>query len=222
MNKRLREYADKINALSIRERFISIVTTVVLLVFIWWNFYAEPLQLEANTLNQRNQTLDSELLVMNAMIQSIQQRIRQGVHKVRQQRLQALEVELDRTNSLLNQKTHELIEPDQMFELMQQLIFSESKLKLTGLKRKQLKPAFADEQKDGDQSENNRPRIYRHIMQMRFEGKYRDVLNYIAGMEDLEWKLIWDKITLTIAEYPVIAVDIEISTLSESRQWVGL
>lgn len=217
MNKQLQLYADKIDALTIRERFIISATIVVLLVFVWWNFYAQPLQLKTSNLLQSNQSIANELQLQNATIQSIQQRIRLGVHKVRQLRLKTLEIELGKVNALLKQKTLELIEPDQMFELMQQLIFTESRLKLTTLKRKELKPAFT-----GDLKEGNQPGIYRHVMHMRFEGKYVDVLNYITSMEQLEWKLIWDKITLKLTDYPVITVDIEISTLSESQQWVGL
>ena len=104
-----------------------------------------------------------------------------------------------------------------MFELMQELIFSESKLELTGLKRKEVKTVF-----EAEQADQNHPRIYRHVMQMGFQGRYRDVLNYIVSLENLEWKLLWDKITLTTREYPKIQVDIEISTLSDNQYWVGL
>ena len=59
-------------------------------------------------------------------------------------------------------------------------------------------------------------------MKISFQGRYQDVVKYIADMEQLDWKLIWDKVTLKTVEYPLIEVEIEVSTLSDVKQWVGL
>lgn len=217
MNKLIREYADRFNAISTRERLLILVTVLIVLTFLWWHFFAEPVKSRTISLQQRNEVLSSELLALKTSIDSIQKRIKEGVHKQEQQRLQILSGELQQVNDLLKQKTLELIEPEEMFELMQTLIFAESNLKLTSLKRKLVKPAFT-----GEKVEEGQPEIYRHVMQVSFEGGYEDVLNYIARLEKIEWKLIWDKITLTTGEYPAIKVTIEISTLSDDQHWVGL
>ena len=101
--------------------------------------------------------------------------------------------------------------------LMQQLLFAESKLKLTELKRKKVSPTF-----NLEVSEAGQPQIYRHVMQIRFEGRFRNILAYLNRLEGLDWKLMWDRITLKTDEYPVVEADIEISTLSDSKHWVGL
>lgn len=217
MNKLIMQYAERFNGISTRERFLIMMTVLIAISFVWWYWFAGPLKSKTSALQQRNQGLSSELLVLQTSINGIQQRIKEGVHKREQQRLKVLDGELKRVNDLLKQKTLELIEPEEMFELMQTLVFAESNLKLTSLKRKLVKPAFTSDQLQADQ-----PEIYRHVMEVSFEGGYEDVLNYITGLEKIEWKLIWDKITLSSGEYPVIKVAIEISTLSDSQHWVGL
>lgn len=217
MNKQFEEISGKINALSIRERSMLLVTFITLLGFLWWNFFALPLKSKTRGLDKQNKSLAIEIQTLDATTKSIQKRMSEGVHKSGQLKLDLLKQELHKVIAILEQKTLELIEPDEMFELMQQMIFAESKLKLTGMKRKLVKPVFSN-----DESDEGQPEIYRHVMQLSFEGSYKDILSYTEKLEDLEWKLIWDQISLTTTEYPVIRADIEISTLSDNKHWVGL
>lgn len=200
-----------------RERLLVAVSVVAMLFFGWWSFYGSPLLTNTKNMEKQNDLLVQEVNALQVTENAIDQRIKNGVNESRQQQLKTLGHELARVNELLKQQTLELVEPNEMFELMQQLIVADSKLKLTGLKRKQVKPAF-----NSQESGSNQPDIYRHVMQMRFEGSYQNVLKYLARLEGIEWKLIWDRITLKTADYPLIKVDIEISTLSDNKHWVGL
>ena len=217
MKESLRTLEHKINAFTVRERALILITLLAVIGFSWWHFYAEPLTIKTNTLATQNDQLAREVQVAQSSAAAISKRIQQGVHKNKEEKLKTLRVELKRVNEALKQKTLELIEPDEMFELMLQLITADSKLKLTGLKRNQLKPVFIAAKNEGPQ-----PEIFRHVMNIEFEGKYQDILAYISRLEGLEWKLIWDEITLTSETYPLIHVSIEISTLSDSKYWVGL
>lgn len=217
MNKNIKHYSDRINALSMRERLLILCSVLVLLIFAWWSYYAQPLVANTQVMDELNVRLGEEIQTMQLTIASIDKRISQGVHQASQQQLELLKRELLRVNTLLQQKTLELIEPEEMFELMQQMLFAESKLKLTELKRKKVTPTFNMQEKDVDQ-----PEIYRHVMRIRFEGSYQRIINYLNRLEDIDWKLLWDRITIRTAEYPLIEADIEISTLSDSKHWVGL
>ncbi|MCK5662608.1 MAG: hypothetical protein KAI17_03930 [Thiotrichaceae bacterium] len=217
MNKQLLEIAEKINALSLRERSIIILTVVILLGFVWWNTFALSMLEKTKKLNQQSKNLETEIIAINTTASAIQNRIANGALKEKQQRLAQLKQELKKINELLEAKTQSLIEPDEMFDLMQQLIFSESRLKLLSMKRKQVEAVFSKHM-----DENPQPVIYRHVMQMSFEGKFEDILKYIKKLELLKWKLIWDRINLKTSEYPIIIVNIEISTLSDTKYWVGL
>ncbi|MCP4077969.1 MAG: hypothetical protein GY744_17500 [Gammaproteobacteria bacterium] len=221
MNKQLTEVAKKINALSLRERSIIILTVVILSGFVWWNLFAMPMLEKTKKLNQQSKSLETEILTINATTTAIQKRITDGVYKTGQQKLAQLKLELKKINDLLEAKTQALIEPEEMFDLMQQLIFAESRLKLITMKRKQVETVFSDRM-DKDKDEDPQPVIYRHVMQMSFEGKFEHILKYIQKLEFLKWRLIWDEITLKTSEYPIITVNIEISTLSDNEYWVGL
>lgn len=217
MNNQYRQYAAKFDALSIRERSLILITLLVVVCYLWWYLYAMQQLENRKSLIQQNTAIENEILLLDNTSNQIATRIKEGVNKPKLLQLDQLQDELDRVKQQLQQKTLELIEPEDMFELMQKMIFKDSKLKLTGLKRKAVSPAFKPESDDEQQAE-----IYRHVMQINFQGSYLDILNYIKNLEALEWKLIWDRISLKLEEYPMISVEIEISTLSDSQQWVGL
>jgi len=217
MNEQWQKYAERFNSLSIRERLIIVFSTLVVMLFVWWNWIASPLLSESRSLNKQSIGLEREINTMQVTAQSIRQRLVNGVHQTQVQQLEIQRQELARINALLQEKTLELIDPDEMFTLMQQLVFADSKLKLIGLKRKQVNTVFNQDKEDHEQ-----PQIYRHVMHMQFEGSYQNILEYVSSLESLDWKLIWDRISLKSLEYPYIQVDIELSTLSDSQQWVGL
>ena len=210
-------YAEKFNALSTRERMITVLSLLVVLCFLWWSYYASPRLVQSQSLDEQVLGLQREINSLQVTTGSIKQRLAEGVHKSRMEQLEIQRKQLARINEILKEKTLELIDPDEMFSLIRQLVFKDSKLKLTGLKRKQVIAVFKDDDEDEEQ-----PQIYRHVMQMQFEGGYMDALSYVTKLEALDWKLIWDRISLKTIDYPHLQVDIELSTLSDSQHWVGL
>ncbi len=219
MNKQFTQYIKQVDALSLRERALILITLIVLPVYSWWAFSGSATLQKTKLFEKQNTALQSEIDTLELTSAAIQKRIQDGVHKDKQQKLDFLKKEFDRVSALLEEKTNTLIEPDEMFELMQQLIFAESKLKLTAMKRKEVQPALVSNSTDGKDSQ---PEIYRHVLRLSFEGRFKDILQYIQKLEALQWQLIWDRITLKMAEYPIIKVDIEISTFSDNKNWVGL
>ena len=95
--------------------------------------------------------------------------------------------------------------------------YKESKLKLLSLKRREVKQAITPSENQPDEYG-----IYRHVLEVKFAGKFPDILKYMQSLENLDWKLIWDEIGIVTDEYPRITVKVVISTLSTRKEWVGV
>ncbi len=150
-------------------------------------------------------------------ISDIRNKIAGGVNQDKTQKLAQLERALEAVEERLRLKTIELIDPDKMFQLMARLVYKESRLKLLSLKRREVKPAIALSKEQQDQAA-----IYRHVLEVKFSGKFQDILKYMQTLENLDWKLIWDEIEIITDEYPLITVKVVISTLSTREEWVGV
>jgi MSHA biogenesis protein MshJ len=207
----------KFNTLSLRERFLFGTTILVVLSLGWWHFFAKPVMLETAMLVAENTKISAEVNQTRAEIKTIRNTIAAGINREKEVKLVQLTRALEAVEERLRLKTIELIDPEKMFQLMSQLIYRDSGLKLLSLKRREVKPAIALSEKQQENAD-----IYRHVLEVKFSGKFRDILIYMQSLEALDWKLIWDEIEIVSNEYPLITVKIVISTLSTRKEWVGV
>lgn len=219
MAEQWRQYAQRFNAQSLRERALIAVSLLALIGFLWWNYHAGPTLTALEIRQDENERISREAENTRVAIASIRQRIATGVHREKQTQLARLIEELAAVEEQLRVTTIELVDPEKMFQLMNQLVYRESKLTLLSLKRREVKAAIPA--LDPEQSVEEAG-IFRHVLELEFAGKYLDILKYMQSMEALDWKLLWDEIEIVSDEYPKIVVKVVMSTLSTRKEWVGI
>lgn len=213
----LKSVAQNFNVLTLRERCLFVITVIVSISVVWWYFYVEPIQTKTQFLIEENNRISRDVQITRNAISDIRNKIAAGVNQDKTQRLAQLELALEAVEERLRLKTIELIDPDKMFQLMTRLVYRESRLKLLSLKRREVKPALAPSEEKQEEAA-----IYRHVLEVKFSGKFQDILKYMQTLENLDWKLIWDEIEIITDEYPLITVQVVISTLSTRKEWVGV
>ncbi len=217
MNKHWQQYASRFDAQTPRERGLIAISLLVAIVFIWWAYVYDPKVAEIDTRQAENSRLQTEIANTRGVLDDIRRRIAEGVHNQQQAQLVKLQSELQQLEQALQVTTIELIDPEKMFQLMNQLLYRDSNLKLLALRRRDVRPAF-----EVDEAEGEEAGIYRHVLEIEFEGSYLDILAYVQSLERLDWKLLWDEIEIASGEYPRASVKIAVSTLSTRREWVGI
>ena len=218
MNDKLKLYQQRFNAYSIRERGLIAISILVVISYIWWVSYATPMTRNVEALQTKNQSIAREIDSNRAIVRSTREAIATGVYQEKEKQLLKLSKDLAALEDQLQIATIELIDPEKMFQLMNELIYRDSRLKLLSLKRREVKPAIPPI----DEQEIDEASIYRHVLEIEFAGKYLDILKYMQKLEALDWKLLWDEIELTSEEYPNVTVKVVISTLSTRKEWVGI
>jgi MSHA biogenesis protein MshJ len=219
MNKQLQHYAQRFNAQTIRDRGAIAILLIAVIGFLWWTYYAEPMMAEIDNRQSENTRISGEIASTRVIVASIRQRIAAGVHQEKETQLGRLIEELSAVEEQLRVTTIELVDPEKMFQLMNQLVYRDSKLKLLSLKRREVKAAIpsVDPEQPADEAG-----IYRHVLELQFAGKYLDILRYMQSMEALDWKLLWDEIEIISDEHPKVTVKVVMSTLSTRKEWVGI
>lgn len=219
MNRQLQQYAERFDARTLRERGLVALSLVAVIVFLWWNYHAAPVLAEIDRYQQENGRLGGEIQNTRNVVAGIRQRIAAGVHQEKEARLARLVADLAAVEERLRLTTIELVDPEQMFQLMNELIYRDSKLKLISLKRREVRAAIPPADAGSGVEDAG---IYRHVLEARFAGRYLDVLRYMQALEALDWKLLWDEIEIVSEDPPRIEVRVVMSTLSTQKQWVGI
>lgn len=217
VSKELKQYALRFDAQTLRERALIAGSMLVAISFIWWSYYYDPQLAQIETRQAENQRLENELRNNRTIVTQIRQRIAGGVNKEQKAQLVRLREELAAVEQRLQVETVELIDPEKMFQLMNQLLYRDSQLKLLNLSRREVKPAIPSNEEDADD-----PGIYRHVLEIEFSGTFVDILKYMQSLESLDWKLLWDEIDIVSVEHPTVKVKVAISTLSTRKEWVGI
>lgn len=219
MNKQLKQYADRFDAQTVRERGLIAFSIIVVIGFLWWNYHAAAIMEQIDQLQDENQRFSGEIENTRVVVGSIRQRISAGVHQEKEGQLARLIEDLSAVEEQLRVTTIELVDPEKMFQLMNQLIYQDSKLQLLSLKRREVRAAIppADPERPAEE-----PGIYRHVLELRFAGNYLDILRYMQSMEALDWKLLWDEIEMVSDQHPRVVVKVVMSTLSTRKEWVGI
>lgn len=218
MNSKLKQYAQRFDAQSLRERGLIAISLIVVISFLWWSNYATPRMAEIEALQAENHRIARDTENARAIIRDIRQSIATGVQQEKEVQLAKLARDLAALEERLRVTTIELIDPEKMFQLMNQLIYKDSRLKLLSLKRREVKPAIPSD----NEEEPDEAGIYRHVLEIEFAGGYLDILRYMQTLEALDWKLLWDEIEIASDEYPKATVKVVISTLSTRKEWVGI
>ena len=104
--------------------------TLVLIGFLWWNYQAGPTTTALEARQAENDRISRDIENTRVAIAGIRQWIASGVHREKQAQLAALIEELAAVEEQLRVTTIELVDPEKMFQLMNQLVYRESKLTL--------------------------------------------------------------------------------------------
>ena len=65
-----------------------------------------------------------------------------------------------------------------------------------------------------DSGETEESGVMKHVVVLRLEGTYFELLQYLQGLEQLPWRFFWDSLNYRVSGYPVSDIEIRVSTLT--------
>ncbi|WP_168204095.1 type 4a pilus biogenesis protein PilO [Aliikangiella coralliicola] len=218
MANKLTELTEKYDKLPIRLRLLLVFSSIVILVFIVDLLWFSPVQTETKNLQglidqvdkQINETLESQNL-LNAAISN------QRNHPKRKQ-LGQIKQQIEQAKQTLEERTINLVKPEAMATVLKEIINRSEKLTLLSLVKQPALPLFVDE---NDAQADDSIQMYRHPLEMVFEGKYSDTQNFLKQIENMPQKVNFESLQYTVQTHPVSKVTLVVSTLSLERKWIG-
>jgi MSHA biogenesis protein MshJ len=143
-------------------------------------------------------------------------------------RIQAVEKEIAQLNGRIQQLAEVMIEPQQMVQLLKELLQREQDLRLVKLENIEPRPFLEtpETEETPEMGEAVAPsggvNLYQHGFVIEFEGDFHSTLSYLKELEKLPWRFFWDGVTFDVQEYPRARVRIELHTLGLSEGWIGV
>jgi MSHA biogenesis protein MshJ len=219
----------KFEALNKRERLMVTCAIFAAVLFLFNVLLLSP------TL-KRQQLVSSELATDNAQIESMQQEldllsstpvINPDAQNI--ERISALKSQLKLLDRELNGLQSTLISPVEMPQLLRNILKKNNSLKLIALKTlpatsllENKSANITDKEAVINVADNQNPPVFKHGVEITIEGRYLDLLEYIADLEKMPWHVLWSKVNLNAENYPDTQLTLTVYTLSLDKNWLSI
>ena len=86
-----------------------------------------------------------------------------------------------------------------------------------GLKVQSVQSRAAQRLMVADKNQHNAAAIFRHDLELTLSGSFFQVRDYLAAVEELPSKLLWDQLEYVVEEYPKGSLTLQVHTLSSQE-----
>ncbi len=251
LKEKIRLWAERFEALSLRERVLFLISILAVLYFAWDLVLMEKVRhQQKNTVIQMKKwqsqiaDIDRRILTTSATLSGNQQ-------TQAMLRIERLKSEISDINQRQKALAVSFIRPRQMVDVLKGLLATERGLQLTRLQslavqpliRKVPEPKTANsvvkksatnaklpEAKGSEPAtlEKNAsgattlPEVYKHGLEIVFQGDYNSTLSYLQKLEQLPWKFYWEEVVYEVLDYPKAQIMVRIHTLSLDKGWISV
>jgi MSHA biogenesis protein MshJ len=215
MRARLLALVARFDALARRERLLIAAAVVVVIVFGGYSLFIDPAWQAARTDTQRGEQARNETTALNSQIDEIKRRPDPDVSN--RAELEAVRKALAEGDAKLRALEATMVPPDKMRAFLESLLARHRAVQLVGLRT--LAPAPLLESA-GDAVAPAGPNIYKHGVEIRIAGQYSDLVAYLAELERMPQRILWNKVSLAVETYPRNVLTVTVYTLSLDKQWL--
>lgn len=229
MMQRLVKLSQSVDRLSLRERLLLLAATLFVVGGLWEAVLAAPLAARERLANDKVTALQARLIELDASLSVAAAGVGEGMPE-QAARLQALRESVQARDAEMRDFTTDLVDPAEMRVVLEELLRRQNGLTLVSAINLPALPVLGDEgaEASGDSSDSaaaeasDAPKLYRHSFVLKLRGNYLDCLRYLEDVERLPWHIYWSRLELSIDEYPVNDVVVEVATLSLDEEWIGV
>lgn len=217
MKRLVLQYAERINAASLRERVGIFAASLVVMLFLVDTIALSPLL-------QNERRLTREIAQRQAEERTVQQQLQAMVRarddnpdELNRRVLAELKAENGQLEAAISTQSRRFTPPDRMRAVLQEMLERNRRLQVLEFKTLAAAPledAGAEKGRAPDKL------IFRHGVELTVSGTYPDLYAYLAGLEKLPTQLYWGRADLSVSTHPVTTLKLTVYTLSLDPAWM--
>ena len=215
LNAKWIQLRDKANALSVRERVIIAGAVAVLLLGVFDQLLLRPWLQERATLDQTEQQLKIATDELSQRLTALETDLANDPNRKLKDSIAQLEARHRQVDVEIAKITDGMIAPELMPSLLGELLSERS-----GLRVQSIKSSPASQLLSADKEKRNAPAIYRHDLELRLQGSFAQVQDYLRSIEALPQKLVWDELSFAVEHYPKGELVLAVHTLSAREELI--
>jgi len=224
MRERLKKLLARFDALSRRERIVVSVALWLVVLFVMDTLAITSAQRQSGAMAKAVADKQSELAKGEGEVAVLRQKRTQDPDEEARTRIAELERRIAEIDGQLKSARTQIVPPEKMAGLLEQLLRRNKRLELVSLRSTapeamgRTEGTAAASKPDGAPAEA----LYRQGMELTLSGSYADMLDYVAQIEQLPWKIFWGRLEMKVEEYPRAKLTLNVYTLSLDKTWLSI
>jgi len=223
---------DKTELLSLRERAILAVTSIVLISVIWMQVVYIKIETAQKDIAQQQSELNKERVAQSERLSELMSILSHDPNSGLRQEQKILNETLLSLRTKIEGRLSHLIAPEKMADVMKQVLSDYKGLSLLSAKNLPVEPLQL--QKTGTEKAENKalsdktsdqtdPQavIFAHGFEMVLSGSYFQALAFLQYLESMSG-FYWQSLSYKVSKYPTAKITVQLNTLSLEEDWIGV
>ena len=216
-----KQWAAKLDDLTLRERGLAFVVAAALVVVLVYATALQPLLREQRSSLERIKLNQGQLKSIDDELVKGAQSSAQDPQAAKRERIRKLEADLAIAEKRLAQRRDaEQLSPEQLTQLLQDVLGRNGNLRVLAL-RVLPGASLAPPATPANGQQPRAPKLpaglfYRHGVEVEMTGTYLELLRYLEKVEALPWRLAWTNVELKTTTYPQVHLNATLYTVSPS------
>lgn len=213
VQSKYQEIETRLHQLSLRERAIILGAVIVLLLGLFDQLLLRPWMQERETLERDKASLLSNMEQASQRIDELEAAIRANPNLVLKASIEQLQQQHHQVDQQIARFTEGLITPQEMPHLLAELLSERYGLRVESVKSKPARRLLV-----ADEQQAQSAAIYQHDLELKLAGSFFQVRDYLAAVEALPTRLLWDHLEYVVDEYPKGSLWLQVHTLSSEEE----
>lgn len=224
-----RKLTAKFDALTLRERAIVFAGSIAVTVIVFDFMALEPLAVKQRRDVQQIAEVRSAIRTLDDAAKV--QRSQPDPDIARRAYRDALRKQIAEIDREMQGMQAGLVPPGEMVKVLEGMLARNRGLTLVALRKLPMQrfdapgapkpdaaaPAAGDAKPATAQPERS---IYQHGFEVKLEGSYSELHDYLERLEKLPWRMFWGGLNVNAAQHPKLTLTLTVYTLSVNKAWL--
>ena len=204
---------DKFIALSQREKWLIFLSGLIGFFFILLTLLIDPVIALNKAKQQQIRTESGHKQKLQQEVRSLTLRLKSDPDAEVEAKLKKLSKQSQKLSLKLSEFVGDLISPPEMATMLETVLASSTKLKLTSLESLSSEPVLS--------GESDHIGYYIHPVRIELTGKYFDIQEYLTELEAMKISYYWREFHYQVEEYPMARLVLVVYTLGTRQEFIG-
>lgn len=215
---------DKTAALSLRERGILLAVGIIVVMFLWAQFFYLNFEQELKKTKQEISNLQQSEWTQKEQLANLMERLSHDPNAALFAEQRDIQEKLEALKEQIEIRLSHLIAPELMADVLRDVLSDYKGLRLISAKNLPVAPLkLTVNQKEEKQNKKDETQtvLFSHRFEMVLNGDYFQTLAFLKSLEGMQG-FYWTMLKYEVDDYPTANITLQLSTLSLDEDWIGV